>query len=167
MRPSLTDSARGTARKPNLSSQAGARIPSLARSLLVRRKCPVAVLMDSGSVDPDVIEERQQTTEDFIRAADASIPVKVVTAMPEIEAWFLATPETMEHIVEQSLYGLALLGKRDPHGALTAACRGKQEKHGTLIKPSVRSMPKILSKFAPSRRSRNSARSFRRRNKTH
>ena len=28
-------------------------IPSLARSVLVRRKCPVAVVMDSDSVDPD------------------------------------------------------------------------------------------------------------------
>ena len=45
--------------------------PSLARSLLVRRKCPVAVVMDSDSVDPDVIEERQQGTEDLIRAADS------------------------------------------------------------------------------------------------
>src|SRR5580704_6478516 len=94
-------------------------IPSLARSLLVRRKRPVAVVMDSDSVNPDVIEERQQTTEDFIRAADSSIPVKVVTAVPEIEAWVFAAPETLEHIVGQKVSTDWLaLGKRDPKGVL-------------------------------------------------
>jgi len=94
-------------------------IPSLARSLLVRRQCPVAVVMDSDSVDPDVIEERQQGTEDLIRAADASIPVKVVVAIPEIEAWFLATPETIERMVGQKVSEEWLSsGKRDPKRAL-------------------------------------------------
>src|SRR5262245_21440186 len=92
-------------------------IPSLARSLLVRRKRPVAVVRDSDSVDPDVIGERQRTTEDFIRAADASIPVKVVTAVPEIEAWFFATPETLERIVGEKIStDWFALGKRDPKG---------------------------------------------------
>lgn len=94
-------------------------IPSLARSLLVRRKRPVAVVMDSDSPNPDVIEERQQSTEDFIRSADASVPVKVVTAVPEIEAWFLASPETLEHIMGESVSADWLaLGKRDPKGVL-------------------------------------------------
>lgn len=78
-----------------------AGIPSLARSILVRRKTPVAVLMDSGSVDPGAIEVQQQSTEDLIRAADASVPVKVVLAVPEVEAWFFATPELVERIVGQ------------------------------------------------------------------
>src|SRR5271157_5877903 len=95
-------------------------IPSLARSVLVRRKCPVAVVMDSDSVDPDVIEERQQSTEDLIRAADASIPVKVIAAIPEIEAWFLASPETIERMVGQKVSEEWLyFGRRDPRGALT------------------------------------------------
>ncbi len=95
-------------------------IPSLARSVLVRRKCPVAVVMDSDSIDPDVIVERQQSTEDLIRAADASIPVKVIAAIPEIEAWFLASPETIERMVGQKVSEEWLFfGRRDPRGALT------------------------------------------------
>src|SRR4051794_35570127 len=65
-----------------------AEIPSLARSLLVRRRRPVAVLMDAGALDPVVIQERKESTEELIQAAAASIPVKVVVAVPEIEAWF-------------------------------------------------------------------------------
>ena len=35
-------------------------IASLARSLVVRRRTPIAVVIDSDSLKPDVIEERQQ-----------------------------------------------------------------------------------------------------------
>jgi len=76
--------------------------------------------MDSDSVDPDVIEEQQQSTEDLIRAADASIPVKVIAAIPEIEAWFLASPKTIERMVGQKVSEEWLFfGRRDPRGALT------------------------------------------------
>jgi len=76
--------------------------------------------MDSDSIDPDVIVERQQSTEDLIRAADASIPVKVIAAIPEIEAWFLASPKTIERMVGQKVSEEWLFfGRRDPRGALT------------------------------------------------
>jgi hypothetical protein len=94
-------------------------IPSLARSVLVRRKKPIAVVMDSDSLDPDVIEERQQSTEELIRAADASIPVKVVSAVPEIGAWFFAAPEAIGRILGKKVPAeLIPLGKRDPAGVL-------------------------------------------------
>ena len=100
-------------------------IPSLARSVLVRRKRPVAVVMDSDSLDPDVIEERQQSTEDLIRAADASIPVKVISAVPEIEAWLFAAPEMITRMVGQEVSAEWLSqGKRDPHGVPPTACGG-------------------------------------------
>ena len=102
-----------------VSTGGSSGIPSLGASVLVRRKCPVAVVMDSDSVDPDVIAERQQSTEDLIRAADASIPVKVVVAIPEIEAWFLETPKTIERMVGQKLSEEWLsLARRDPKRTL-------------------------------------------------
>jgi hypothetical protein len=96
-----------------------AGVPSLARSVLVRRKRPVAVVIDSDSLDPEVIEERQQSTEDLIRAANASVPVKVVSAVPAIEAWFFAAPEAIERVLGQSVPAEWIpLGKRDPAGVL-------------------------------------------------
>jgi Domain of unknown function (DUF4276) len=95
-------------------------IPSLARSVIVRRRCPVAVLMDSDSVDPDMIDERKQSTEDLIRAADASVPVKVVVVIPEIETWFLATPDAIGRILGQRpSEDWIALAKRDPKRSLT------------------------------------------------
>jgi hypothetical protein len=75
--------------------------------------------MDSDSPDPDAIEERQQSNEDLIRAADASIPVKVVSAVPEMEAWFFAAPEAIGRVLGQSVPAEWVhLGKRDPKGVL-------------------------------------------------
>lgn len=94
-------------------------IPSLARTLLVRRKCPLAVVMDSDSVEPDMIEERRESTAELISAADASVPVKVVMAIPEIEGWLLAAPESIERIFGQKMSEEWLaLGKSDPRRAL-------------------------------------------------
>jgi hypothetical protein len=94
-------------------------IPSLARSLLARRNNPVAVLMDADSLAPDAIQERHQSTEELIRAANASIPVKVVFAVPEIEAWFFAAPKLIERMVGQEVPAPWIdLGKRDPKGIL-------------------------------------------------
>jgi len=94
-------------------------IPSLARSLLVRRGAPVAVFMDSDSLNPAVIEERRESTEELIRAAAASVPVRVVVAVPEIEAWFFAAPESIERVLGTKIPDdWVALGKRDPSGVL-------------------------------------------------
>lgn len=94
-------------------------IPSLARTILVRRKKPVAVLMDSDSLEPDVIEERKESLEELIQAAEGSIPVKVVSTVPEIEAWFFESPEAIERILEYEVPPEWItLGKRDPRGVL-------------------------------------------------
>jgi hypothetical protein len=75
--------------------------------------------MDSDSLDPDAIEERQQSTEELIRAADSSIPVKVVSAVPAIEAWFFAAPQAIERVFGKKVPAeLVRLGRRDPKAVL-------------------------------------------------
>ncbi len=102
-------------------------IPSLARSILVRRKTPVAVLMDSDSVNPELIEERQRSMEEFIRAADASVPVKVVSAIPEIEAWFMVSPELIERLVGQPVSIDELThGRAEPKAFLERLAKGNK-----------------------------------------
>lgn len=109
-----------------------AGIPSLARTLLVRRKTPIAVVMNSGSLDADVIDEQQQSTEDLIRAANSSIPVKVISLVPEIEAWFFVTGETIGRITGQMVSSEWLaLGRRDPKGVLQQLAANSQKKWDT------------------------------------
>jgi hypothetical protein len=94
-------------------------IPSLARTVLVMRRKPVAVVMDADSLAADMIAERQESTEEFIRAAAGAIPVKVVVAVPEIAAWLFAAPEALARALggtgpEELIH----LGRRDPSGVL-------------------------------------------------
>jgi predicted ATP-dependent endonuclease of OLD family len=94
-------------------------IPSLARSVLVRRRKPVAVLMDADSTDPETISERREDMAELIRAAAGSIPVKVIAAVPGIEAWLFAAPEAIERALGAPVpQDLVPLGKRDPRGVL-------------------------------------------------
>ncbi|MGL4554457.1 MAG: DUF4276 family protein [Gemmataceae bacterium] len=95
------------------------RIRSLARSYLVQRRIPVAVLMDADSVKPEVVEERRAETEELIRMAAGGVPVKVVVAVPEIEAWFFAAPEVIERVMGEPVPAeWVYFGARDPKGVL-------------------------------------------------
>jgi hypothetical protein len=75
--------------------------------------------MAAESLAPDVIEERRAGVEELIRAADGSTPVKVIAAVPVLEAWLFAAPAAISRLVggpvpTEFLY----LGKRDPQGSL-------------------------------------------------
>lgn len=97
----------------------GSGMPSLASSVLLRRKKPILVVMDADSLNPNLIEERQASTEELIRMANSSIPVKVVVAVPAMEAWLFAAPEAIGRALGQAVPSeFVPLGKRDPSGVL-------------------------------------------------
>jgi hypothetical protein len=115
--------------------QAGssASMASLARSFLVRRRTPVAVLMDADSLNPTVMEERRESMAELIQAAAGSIPVKVVLAIPEIEAWFFTVPEVIERVLrEKPSDDLLVLGSRDPKGVLEQLSRRSKREWDSL-----------------------------------
>ena len=94
-------------------------IISLAGSVLARRQVPVAVLIDSDSPEPRVIEEVQSSTEELIRFGASSSPLEVIAVVPSIEAWLFAAPEAISRAVGEKVTDeLVTLGKRDPKGVL-------------------------------------------------
>jgi hypothetical protein len=98
-------------------AQRSGRIPSLARSYLVQRRTPVAILMDADSLEPSVIEERRSATEEVIRLAAGSLPIKVVAAIPSVEAWYFAVPQVIERVMGVPLPpDWVFFGSRDPWG---------------------------------------------------
>jgi len=95
------------------------RPASLARSLLVRRRKPLAIVVDSKSVDPRIVRERRESTEELVKSVAAHVPVKVIVAVPEIEAVFFHDPGVLERFFGRKLPGeLLSLGRRDPVGVL-------------------------------------------------
>jgi len=63
-------------------------VKSLARSLVVRRQAPVAIVVDAGSVIPEFIQERCENIEEIVKGVAGNTPVKVFLAVPEIEVVF-------------------------------------------------------------------------------
>jgi hypothetical protein len=109
-----------------VSAGTSGSILSLARSFLVRRRKPVAVFMNSDSLNPSLIDERREGIEELIRAAAGSVPVKVIMVVPEIEVSFFAAPEAIERFLGAKVSSdLLSLGQRDPVGILRQVAKQK------------------------------------------
>lgn len=63
-------------------------VKSLARSLIVRRQVPVAIVVDADSVAPEIIQERLKSIEELVESVSANIPFKVISAVPQTEIIF-------------------------------------------------------------------------------
>lgn len=59
---------------------------SLARSLIVRRQVPVALVLDADLIDPDLIQERRTSIQEILESVSINTPVKVILAVPQIES---------------------------------------------------------------------------------
>jgi hypothetical protein len=63
-------------------------VKSLARSLIVRRQSPVAVVADADANTPEQVEQRLKDTEEILGNIAANTPVKVILAVPTLEIIF-------------------------------------------------------------------------------
>jgi len=78
-------------------------ITSKARSLMVTKRRPIALIADADVTEQDAVEQRIRTSEELIRSATSGVPYKVIFAVPEIEAWFFAIPEALERLSGKKL----------------------------------------------------------------
>lgn len=63
-------------------------VESLARSLVVRRRVPVVIVVDADSVVPELVQQRRKDIEETVESVSINTPVKVVMAVPEMEIIF-------------------------------------------------------------------------------
>lgn len=63
-------------------------VESLARSLVVRRRVPVVIVVDADSVVSELVEQRRKDIEETVESVSINTPFKVVIAVPEIETIF-------------------------------------------------------------------------------
>ena len=76
---------------------------SLARSLLVRRQTPVAIVIDADAVSPEVVQERRQSVEEVVESVAGNVPVKVIVAVPHLEAILYQDPALLENVFGQAI----------------------------------------------------------------
>jgi hypothetical protein len=63
-------------------------VKSIARSLVVRRQTPVAIVVDSDSTVPELVQMRIRETTEIVESVSVNTPVKVMLFVPELEAIF-------------------------------------------------------------------------------
>ncbi len=78
-------------------------VVSVARTLLATRYKPLAVLINTKTVDEPSVEIRQEGVEDLVQAAAAGVPFKVLMMVPEFEVLLFKVPEALERVSGQKL----------------------------------------------------------------
>jgi hypothetical protein len=63
-------------------------VKSLARSLIVRRQSPVAIVADADAMTPEQVEERLKDTEEIVGNIAANTLFRVILAVPALETIF-------------------------------------------------------------------------------
>ncbi len=63
-------------------------VKSLARSLIVRRQVPIAIVADADSIVPSLIQERISGLEELMESVAINTPVKAILAVPSIDIIF-------------------------------------------------------------------------------
>ncbi|MEY2977672.1 MAG: hypothetical protein ACO31I_14430 [Prochlorotrichaceae cyanobacterium] len=74
-------------------------VNSLARSLIVRRQCPVAIVVDADEIRPNRVEQRRSEIEEILERVAIDAPVKVVLAVPEMEIIFFQDRSLLSSLV--------------------------------------------------------------------
>ncbi|OWK45012.1 hypothetical protein [Fimbriiglobus ruber] len=78
-------------------------ITSMARSLLVTKRKPLALVMDADAVEDGAVRQQRQISEELLRSVSAGVPFKVILMVPEIEAWFFLVPDALERLSGENL----------------------------------------------------------------
>jgi hypothetical protein len=95
-------------------------VKSMARSLVVRRRVPVAIVVDAETIYPDQVEERRREIREIVEGVAANTPVSVILAVPAIESIFFQDksllPRLLEYVPSQEMLSLAIY---EPRKALT------------------------------------------------
>jgi hypothetical protein len=87
-------------------------VKSLARSLVVRRQSPVAIVADADATIPEQVEQRLKDTEEIVENIAVNTPVKVILAVPTLEIIFFQDVSLLSRLLgytpSQDLLSLAV-----------------------------------------------------------
>ena len=70
-------------------------IYSTARTLLAVRRVPVALVLDAGSTDPDMVSRQRQSVEEVIGEAAYRAPFRLLLAVPALQSLLFTRPDLL------------------------------------------------------------------------
>ncbi len=138
-------------------------ITSVARTLLVTRRKPVAVLVDTDSVDERSIRDRMQSTQELLKVVAGGIPTKVILLIPTIESVFFQAgvltkvygdplPEEVRFLARSSPREALERLLAQPHGPKTIEDLlnnlGEDDTAAIRATPPIRELTTFLEKVA-------------------
>ncbi len=95
-------------------------VKSMARSLVVRRRVPIAIVVDAETVNPDQVEERYREIKEIVEGVAANTPIEVILAVPTLESVFFQDsslmPRLFGHVPSQAVLSMAVY---EPEKVLT------------------------------------------------
>ncbi len=100
------------------SSTIRSSLYSSARTLLMLRKEPVAVVLDADSTRSGVADLRRQSAEEVIGEAAGVAPLRILVAVPAMEALVFRRPDAIARAYGQVPQSLIELGLVSPWTAL-------------------------------------------------
>lgn len=87
-------------------------VKSMARSLIVRRRVPIAIVVDAETLNSDQIEERCREIKEIVEGVAANTPVRVILAAPTIESVFFQDialiPRLFGQVPSQAVLNMAV-----------------------------------------------------------
>lgn len=94
---------------------------SIARSLLITRRAPTAVVMDAHSLDKESIREMKQSTMELLGAVSGPIPIKVIAVEPTIASLLISVPGLRDRLPSEEIAAeFARKIQSDPNRALSS-----------------------------------------------
>jgi hypothetical protein len=79
-------------------AEARSTLVSVARTLLVKHGRPLAVLIDTESLEPSAIAETVTTTDQLLGAVAGGTPFRAIYCIPELEVVFFEAPIGLKRI---------------------------------------------------------------------
>src|SRR5216683_4576890 len=76
-------------------------LSSIARTVLVKHRRPLAVMFDTETLEASAIREAFSTMDQLLRAVAGKTPVAIIPCIPELEAIFFETPATLKRVFPQ------------------------------------------------------------------
>jgi hypothetical protein len=102
-------------------------LTSTARTLLVTRRKPMAVLVDTDSTDESVIRERWQSTHELLREVSGGVRFKVILLVPSVEIVFFQAPGGLKkEFGHEPSSETLLLARTNPKEALEQLLKGRK-----------------------------------------
>lgn len=111
-----------------------ANLTSSARTLLVTKRKPLALLIDSDTLDENSVVERRRETEGLLRAVSGGVPFKVFVIVPAIEALLFRVSAAVERITGKKFSAENLaLSRFQPQQAILQLGQNKSELFEQII----------------------------------